>query len=163
MEGGIALGVSGMMMAFRTDTGLEAVGSVAMIARVSAGSCSRWGRIARCTADGPPGQPGKVHLWRQSCSHVGSVAEWSIAPVLKTGNGQPFVSSNLTASASIPAPFSVITLPGFPSAVACVLHRSVLLRGLDMDHSNDWRKRYFSCQAWVATGEGGRLSSGVCR
>jgi hypothetical protein len=31
---------------------------------------------------------------------VGSVAEWSIAPVLKTGNGQPFVSSNLTASAS---------------------------------------------------------------
>jgi hypothetical protein len=28
------------------------------------------------------------------------VAEWSIAPVLKTGNGQPFVSSNLTASAS---------------------------------------------------------------
>jgi hypothetical protein len=27
------------------------------------------------------------------------VAEWSIAPVLKTGNGQPFVSSNLTASA----------------------------------------------------------------
>jgi hypothetical protein len=31
---------------------------------------------------------------------VGSVAEWSIAPVLKTGNGQPFVSSNLTASAT---------------------------------------------------------------
>lgn len=31
--------------------------------------------------------------------HAGSVAEWSIAPVLKTGNGQPFVSSNLTASA----------------------------------------------------------------
>jgi hypothetical protein len=29
------------------------------------------------------------------------VAEWSIAPVLKTGNGQPFVSSNLTASASL--------------------------------------------------------------
>jgi quaternary ammonium compound-resistance protein SugE len=28
------------------------------------------------------------------------VAEWSIAPVLKTGNGQPFVSSNLTASAN---------------------------------------------------------------
>ncbi len=28
------------------------------------------------------------------------MAEWSIAPVLKTGNGQPFVSSNLTASAS---------------------------------------------------------------
>ncbi len=27
------------------------------------------------------------------------MAEWSIAPVLKTGNGQPFVSSNLTASA----------------------------------------------------------------
>jgi hypothetical protein len=27
------------------------------------------------------------------------VAEWSIAPVLKTGKGQPFVSSNLTASA----------------------------------------------------------------
>ena len=31
---------------------------------------------------------------------LGSVAEWSIAPVLKTGNGQPFVSSNLTASAN---------------------------------------------------------------
>ncbi len=31
---------------------------------------------------------------------VGGVAEWSIAPVLKTGNGQPFVSSNLTASAN---------------------------------------------------------------
>jgi hypothetical protein len=30
---------------------------------------------------------------------AGSVAEWSIAPVLKTGNGKPFVSSNLTASA----------------------------------------------------------------
>ena len=30
----------------------------------------------------------------------GGVAEWSIAPVLKTGNGQPFVSSNLTASAN---------------------------------------------------------------
>ena len=29
----------------------------------------------------------------------GGVAEWSNAPVLKTGNGQPFVSSNLTASA----------------------------------------------------------------
>jgi len=28
------------------------------------------------------------------------VAEWSIAPVLKTGNGKPFVSSNLTASAN---------------------------------------------------------------
>ena len=32
-------------------------------------------------------------------SASGGVAEWSIAPVLKTGNGQPFVSSNLTASA----------------------------------------------------------------
>jgi hypothetical protein len=31
--------------------------------------------------------------------HNGSVAEWSIAPVLKTGKGKPFVSSNLTASA----------------------------------------------------------------
>jgi hypothetical protein len=31
---------------------------------------------------------------------LGGVAEWSIAPVLKTGNGKPFVSSNLTASAS---------------------------------------------------------------
>ena len=30
---------------------------------------------------------------------LGGVAEWSIAPVLKTGNGKPFVSSNLTASA----------------------------------------------------------------
>lgn len=29
----------------------------------------------------------------------GSVAEWSIALVLKTSNGKPFVSSNLTASA----------------------------------------------------------------
>jgi hypothetical protein len=33
------------------------------------------------------------------------VAEWSIAPVLKTGNGQPFVSSNLTASASAATDF----------------------------------------------------------
>ena len=33
---------------------------------------------------------------------IGSVAEWSIAPVLKTGNGKPFVSSNLTASANTP-------------------------------------------------------------
>ncbi len=32
----------------------------------------------------------------------GGVAEWSIAPVLKTGNGKPFVSSNLTASAKFP-------------------------------------------------------------
>jgi hypothetical protein len=32
----------------------------------------------------------------------GSVAEWSIAPVLKTGDGQPSVSSNLTASAISP-------------------------------------------------------------
>ena len=31
----------------------------------------------------------------------GGVAEWSIAPVLKTGNGKPFVSSNLTASARL--------------------------------------------------------------
>ena len=30
---------------------------------------------------------------------AGGVAEWSIAPVLKTGKGKPFVSSNLTASA----------------------------------------------------------------
>lgn len=30
----------------------------------------------------------------------GSVAEWSIALVLKTSKGQPFVSSNLTASAN---------------------------------------------------------------
>ncbi len=29
----------------------------------------------------------------------GRVAEWSIAPVLKTGNGQPFVGSNPTSSA----------------------------------------------------------------
>ena len=31
----------------------------------------------------------------------GSVAEWSIALVLKTSKGQPFVSSNLTASARV--------------------------------------------------------------
>jgi hypothetical protein len=31
---------------------------------------------------------------------AGGVAEWSIAPVLKTGKGKPFVSSNLTASAN---------------------------------------------------------------
>ena len=30
---------------------------------------------------------------------LGSVAEWSIAPVLKTGKPKGFVSSNLTASA----------------------------------------------------------------
>ena len=34
-------------------------------------------------------------------ARLGSVAEWSIAPVLKTGNPQGFVSSNLTASAKI--------------------------------------------------------------
>jgi hypothetical protein len=33
------------------------------------------------------------------------VAEWSIAPVLKTGKGKPFVSSNLTASANKKPPF----------------------------------------------------------
>jgi hypothetical protein len=32
---------------------------------------------------------------------LGSVAEWSIAPVLKTGNPKGFVSSNLTASAKL--------------------------------------------------------------
>ena len=39
-------------------------------------------------------------------SYDGSVAEWSIAPVLKTGNGKPFVSSNLTASAKCVAPMA---------------------------------------------------------
>ena len=41
--------------------------------------------------------------WSQNRQQTeyGSVAEWSIAPVLKTGNGQPFVSSNLTASAKL--------------------------------------------------------------
>src|SRR5690348_7506438 len=39
-------------------------------------------------------------------ARAGSVAEWSIAPVLKTGNGQPFVSSNLTASARPHRPFT---------------------------------------------------------
>src|SRR5690606_911931 len=34
-------------------------------------------------------------------THNGSVAEWLKAPVLKTGKGQPFVSSNLTASARV--------------------------------------------------------------
>ena len=156
-------GVGGVGHDDRVPDGYRAVGSVAMIARASSGSCSRWGRIVRCTAGGPRGQPGRDHLSRQSCSHAGSVAEWSIAPVLKTGNGQPFVSSNLTASANIPAPFSVISPSVFLPGVACALHRGVLPRGLDMDHSTDWRKRYFSCQAWVATGEGGRLSPGVCR
>ena len=33
--------------------------------------------------------------------NIGSVAEWLKAPVLKTGKGQPFVSSNLTTSAEI--------------------------------------------------------------
>ena len=37
---------------------------------------------------------------RRYAQQKGSVAEWSIAPVLKTGNGKPFVSSNLTASAN---------------------------------------------------------------
>jgi hypothetical protein len=40
----------------------------------------------------PPRISGKI-------SRSGSVAEWLKAPVLKTGDGQPFVSSNLTASA----------------------------------------------------------------
>lgn len=34
----------------------------------------------------------------------GSVAEWFKAPVLKTGDGQPSVSSNLTASARSSTP-----------------------------------------------------------
>jgi hypothetical protein len=36
------------------------------------------------------------------------VAEWSIAPVLKTGNPQGFVSSNLTASAKLPLSFFMV-------------------------------------------------------
>gem|GEM_PF-4282650 len=40
---------------------------------------------------------------------VGSVAEWSIALVLKTSKGKPFVSSNLTASASF---HSSVQFPG---------------------------------------------------
>ena len=40
-----------------------------------------------------------LHCIDKSCH--GGVAEWSIAPVLKTGKGQPFVSSNLTASARL--------------------------------------------------------------
>ena len=44
----------------------------------------------------------------------GGVAEWSIAPVLKTGNGQPFVSSNLTASAkSDPRISTACPIPAF--------------------------------------------------
>jgi hypothetical protein len=54
------------------------------------------------------------------------VAEWSIAPVLKTGNGQPFVSSNLTASANILASSFVIFPSVFSSGVACALHWGVL-------------------------------------
>ena len=38
--------------------------------------------------------------WCLSQAGAGGVAEWSIAPVLKTGKGKPFVSSNLTASAN---------------------------------------------------------------
>ncbi len=41
---------------------------------------------------------------KPATTEYGSVAEWSIAPVLKTGNGQPFVSSNLTASAKWKTP-----------------------------------------------------------
>ena len=43
---------------------------------------------------------------------LGSVAEWSIAPVLKTGNLKGFVSSNLTASAKSPmGDDKIIALP----------------------------------------------------
>jgi hypothetical protein len=45
----------------------------------------------------------------------GGVAEWSIAPVLKTGNGKPFVSSNLTASAK-PLFFQLILSAGLVKA-----------------------------------------------
>ena len=38
---------------------------------------------------------------RLESSASGSVAEWSIAPVLKTGDPQGSVSSNLTASARL--------------------------------------------------------------
>src|SRR5690606_38592759 len=54
---------------------------------------------------------------------AGSVAEWLKAPVLKTGKGQPFVSSNLTASArSFPGPvwaaiFSKLWVQNCPPSV----------------------------------------------
>jgi hypothetical protein len=41
-----------------------------------------------------------VSMHLRQCRSAGSVAEWLKAPVLKTGNGQPFVGSNPTASAS---------------------------------------------------------------
>ena len=41
----------------------------------------------------------RVKRYALEYKSCGGVAEWSIAPVLKTGNGKPFVSSNLTASA----------------------------------------------------------------
>ena len=56
--------------------------------------CGRrhWRRLA--------GRPDEAVAGNQlRAGRSGSVAEWSIAPVLKTGKGQPFVSSNLTASA----------------------------------------------------------------
>ena len=40
-----------------------------------------------------------ISFGAQAACQPGSVAEWLKAPVLKTGDGQPFVSSNLTASA----------------------------------------------------------------
>ena len=52
------------------------------------------------------------------------MAEWSIAPVLKTGNGQPFVSSNLTASAK---KFGFWEFSGFIKQPP--RHRCCLVRG----------------------------------
>ena len=43
---------------------------------------------------GLDGAPGMVQ-----CFLPGGVAEWLMAPVLKTGNGKPFVGSNPTPSA----------------------------------------------------------------
>ena len=44
----------------------------------------------------------KLAIYLATIPPQGSVAEWSIAPVLKTGDSKGSVSSNLTASARRP-------------------------------------------------------------
>lgn len=41
-----------------------------------------------------------MRCFRYACMCRGGVTEWLMVPVLKTGNGKPFVGSNPTPSAN---------------------------------------------------------------
>ena len=98
-------------------------------------SCwSRGTRRASCHSDALPQEAVDfAQVGRSKIAALGSVAEWSIAPVLKTGNGQPFVSSNLTASA-ISSLVAGAAIPGNP---CCVGDRAV--SGLGPSSNNPWK------------------------